>query len=119
MATKFDILSACSKIDSCIMVSVLKNQAKAELNDALKLLHDTALKAVTEQPAQTATQIDDRGRKAEIIAHGDNLEAFAAVMPYLLKRREGARMYMDRPSEGALQYLTAINQKIAEILSIF
>jgi hypothetical protein len=84
---------------------------------ALNVLSKAA--GVTGSNIKTATQIDDRHNQAEKIAHGDDLDMLAAIMPYLLKRREGARMYMDRPSEGALQYLEAINKKISEILQLF
>lgn len=113
------ILAAWSTITEVINGANLWSNKRGEAEKAASILREAALNAIPKQDAKTATQLDDRAQKAEKIAQGDNLEAFAALMPYLLARREGARMFMDRPSEGALQYLTAINEKIAEILLIF
>jgi hypothetical protein len=119
MTTKPEILEAYNKVYTVIQSGNLWINLRNEAEKAATLLRDNALKAIPEASALTATQLDDRGRQAEIIAHGDNLEVFAAIMPYLLRRREGARMYMDRPSDGALEYLTAINKKISELLNLF
>jgi hypothetical protein len=116
---KQDVMNAWNIVTAVINSSNLWSNNRQEAEQAASLLRETALKAIPEPSTRTATQIDHRARKVEIIAQDDNLELFATLMPYLLKRREGARMFMDRPSEGGLQYLTAINEKIAEILLIF
>lgn len=119
MTTKREILQAHNVISAVINSSNLWSNNRNEAETAATLLRDTALKAIPEPMTATELSLDTRPEKAEIIAQGNDLDMLAAVMPFLLKRQEGARMYMDRPSEGALQYLEAINKKIAEILNIF
>jgi hypothetical protein len=119
MTTRTDILNAHNKVSSAIQVAQLWSDNRNEAEKAATLLRDTALKAIPGPEVKTATQLHEMAEKAEMIAQGNDLDMLAAVMPYLLKRQEGARMYMDRPSEGALQYLEAINKKISELLNIF
>jgi len=117
--TKGEVNEAYHVIYGIIRIANVSNAYEDAAKKAASLLRDTALKAIPEPGAMTATQLDDRARQAEIIAHGDGLQLFGSLIPYLLRRQEAARHYMDRPSDEGLEYLTAINKTIAELLNIF
>lgn len=67
-------------------------------------------------------QVHEMVEKQEItdrIANGDSLDSFAAIMPYLLQRREIARRHYSNPTEGLYKYMQEINKEVAKILSLF
>lgn len=53
------------------------------------------------------------------IAHSDSLDTFAQLMPYLLQRREAARLHYERPHEHTYMLMQHLNKEIAQILSLF
>ena len=77
-----DILKAVNNVNSAVWVSQLSTSVKQEVVQSLEFLKENALKAVSDQPAQTAIQIDERHNQAEKIAHGDDLDMLTAIMPF-------------------------------------
>lgn len=114
-----DILQAHNKVSSAIHLAKLWSDNRNECEKAATLLRDTALKAIPADSPKTATERYEVVQKVEKMAQGDSLDLFAALMPYLLERRELARHYADRPDDRMLEMFEAINKEIAEILLIF
>lgn len=119
MTTRIDILQAYNKVSSAIQAANFWFDGRNQCEKAATLLRETALKAIPETSAQTATEIDERNQKAELIANSDGLQLFGSLIPYLLKRQEVARYYTDMPDDQVLEMLTEINKEIIEILNIF
>lgn len=119
MTMQTEVIKAWSIITSVINNSNLMSDKRNEIEKAASFLRETALKAIPDTGAQTATQLCHKHEQAEIIAHSDGLQLFQSFIPYLLRRQEAARHYMDKPSDECLEYLTAINKTISELLNLF
>ena len=61
----------------------------------------------------------EKQEETDRIANSDSLDTFAQLIPYLLQRREVARMHYKRPSQELYTHMQVINKEIAKILSIF
>jgi hypothetical protein len=117
--TKNLIINAWDIVTAVINKIDAPQSFKMEARAAADLLRETAEKSFPKPNAQTATALAERATQTEMIANCDGLANFATLLPYLVQRREFARMYIDRPDERFLEHLTAINKQISQILNIF
>lgn len=53
------------------------------------------------------------------IANYDFLDTLAALIPYLIQRREIAKRHNENPREWSYEHMQALNKEIATILSLF
>ncbi len=117
--TRIDVLKAYNNVEACILVSQLSKSVKQEVSESLVLLRETALKAITQPDPKTATEISNQFKQADIIAYSDGLQLFSSLIPYLLRRQEAAKHYVDKGNPAGLEVVKEINKKISEILNLF
>lgn len=66
-----------------------------------------------------ATEIATESENIERIAQDDFMQTIAALMPYLMQRRDVARHLSEKPGIGGYEYLQKFNENIKEILCLF